>query len=563
MRTQGQASASRLFLLSALGIGAWLAVAYGWEIWWRGGAAIGPMLFREQDLPALILGLCGLIGAAVVARGSARAEPHVRWTGDPRCVVGLIVLLVIACRLGVDLLFAGYALSRDEEVAMVGAATLRDGLIGRPIPPEWVAFRRDIMPEFFSPYGAKAYWTSAYLPVNSAIRALFATLGDAAMSGPMMMGVGLFALWRVAMRLFPTRGDAVLVVMVMAAGSVQLLLTAMTPYAMNTHFTLNMVWLALVLRGGRAGHAGAGVVAVLLAGVHQWHFPLIFLAPFLLWFAVQRRWSAMLFLTLVLVVVVMVWAKLWPAFLNAHLGPPADVPPPAGVGDKLGSLIARLEKWHPLLHLSRFVAWNNLLLVPLAVIGVWRADWRAIWTGRSIVLPLALGCAGAGALAIDQGYGWGYRYLHGYIGAFALLAGYGWVACGFRGRRVLWLGALVSLCVGGFLIKRAHDLVAPYAAAHAMIQRSTADVVLVDPRGGRFVTDLVRGHDGAQTGRPVVMGMAYMTSAKLDHLCARYKVAIFDRRDFLPLGVPRVEWGSARIAALRAHMAMRGCGKPI
>src|SRR3546814_5531456 len=137
----------------------------------------------------------------------------------------------------------------------------------------------------------------------------------------------------------------------------------MTPYAMTGHFALNMVWLALVLRGGAVGHLGAGVVALAAAGLHQWHFPPIFIAPFILWMLLGRRWRVAIFHMLVLAVVVIVWAKLWPAFLTHALGQATDVRPSAGVADKVGSLFERLgDRWQPLVNLSRFAAWNNILM---------------------------------------------------------------------------------------------------------------------------------------------------------------------------------------------------------
>src|SRR3546814_3363321 len=107
--------------------------------------------------------------------------------------------------------------------------------------------------------------------------------------------------------------------MLLGLSSAQLWVTAMTPYAMTGHFALNMVWLALVLRGGAVGHLGAGVVALAAAGLHQWHFPPIFIAPFILWMLLGRRWRVAIFHMLVLAVVVIVWAKLWPAFLTHAL----------------------------------------------------------------------------------------------------------------------------------------------------------------------------------------------------------------------------------------------------
>jgi hypothetical protein len=365
----------------------------------------------------------------------------------------------------------------------------------------------------------------------------------------------------VALRLFPERGDVVAVVLVMALTSTQLLVTAMTPYAMTAHFAFNMIWLALVLHNTRVSHLAAGGVAVLTAGLHQWHFPMIFLAPFILWFALQRRWALLVFHALVLAAIVLIWAKLWPQFLLHQLGPPADVMPAAGVADKVGSLFARLEKWHPLIHITRFLAWNNLLLIPLAVVGIAKMPWRELLWGKSPLLPLALGCMGAAAVAIDQGYGWGYRYLHGYIGSFALLAGYGWSRMRAGSMRPIALSVLIAVLTSSFLMSRAHDLVMPYARAHEAIMASKADVVLVDPRGGRFVSDLVRGREGNPLESPVVMNLGAMTPKGLERLCERHSIiAVYDRADFLPLGVPAVSWDSVYIQSLRSQMARQGCG---
>jgi len=478
-------------------------------------------------------------------------------------VAFLLIAFALIAWSGHYWLFSDYSLSRDEEMAEFAAWSLSLGWLGRPIPPEWIDYCRAIMPEFFSPFGADHYWTAAYLPLNAVWRALCGFLGDADLAGPLFLIIGLISLWRAALRLFPDRSDAVTVVMLMALSSTQLLVTAMTPYAMTGHFALNMAWLALVLRDDRIGHAAAGVVALLLAGLHQYHYPLPFLAPFLLWFALGRRWGAFLFHGAVLALAVLIWAKLWPVMLIDLYGPAADVRPSAGVVDKMDSLIDRLNKWHPLLHLSRFIAWNNLLLVPLAFIGLWRMGWRAALRGQRVALPLGLGALGMAALAIDQGYGWGYRYLHGYIGSFALLAGFGWASMRRADMRPVWLSVVVAVLTGSFLMMRVHDYVAPYAASHRLIMASDADVVLVDPRGGRYVTDVVRGVHGEPLGRPVVMALGMLTPNRLDRLCDLHDVAIFDVGAFGPMGVSCVNWNSKYIAKLRAQMAERGCGRVI
>lgn len=552
-------NARRLFLAGAIGLTLWLGATFLWHVTYRQGISLAVILLLDQDFPALIVGLLLLTLAAPFAEGVGLRLPAPR----ARIIVPLILLFGLVAWAGHYWLFQNYSISRDEEVARFAAAYMREGLFARPIPAEWEPYRRAIMPEFFSPFGAADYWTAAYLPVNSAIQALFWQLGDPNLAGPTLLIAGLFALWRVALHLFPTRDDAVWVTMLLGLSSTQLWVTAMTPYAMTGHFALNMIWLALVLRGGLIGHVSAGTVALLAAGLHQWHFPPIFIAPFILWMLLARRWKAAAFHIIVLAAIVIVWAKLWPGFLVQLLGPPADVRPSAGVADKVGSLFERLgDRWQPLVNLSRFVAWNNILMVPLATLGVFAMRWRSALRGREIALPLALGCFAGCGLALAQGYGWGFRYAHGFIGPFCLLAGLGWARFRPAAMRPLHLGLAITLVMSAFLVWRTHVFVAPYAASHRMIDASKADVVLVDPRGGLYVTDLVRGRDGVP-GRPMVMNLGMLTLDQVDELCHLYVVELFDRAEFRPLGVPLARWNLGRMDALRAHMKAEGCDKPV
>jgi len=553
-------SARCLFLAGALCLTLWALGTFLWHVTYRHGVSLAVILLLDQDLPALLGALALMTLAAPWAEGKGFHLP----SPTARIVVPLVVLLGLAAWAGHYALFQDYAISRDEEVARFAAAYMREGLFARPIPTEWEPYRRAIMPEFFSPFGAADYWTAAYLPVNSAIQALFWQLGDPNLAGPVLLMTGLIALWRVALRLMPDRPDAVWVTLLLGLSSSQLWVTAMTPYAMTGHFALNLVWLALVLRGGRLGHGAAGLVALIAAGLHQWHFPPLFIAPFILWMLLARRWGAAVFHALTLVAIVIIWAKLWPGFLLHALGAPADVRPSAGVADKIGSLFERLgDRWQPLVNLSRYIAWNNVLMVPLAALGVAAMRWRTMLRGREIALPLALGCVAGCGLALAQGYGWGFRYAHGFIGPFCLLAGLGWARFRPQGAmRPLFIGLLITILSSGFLVWRTYEFVAPYAASHRLIDSSEADVVLVDPRGGLYVTDLVRGRNGVP-GRPMVMNLGMLTLDQVDELCRNYVVQLFERADFRPLGVPLARWNLGRMDVLRAHMKEAGCDKPV
>jgi hypothetical protein len=124
------------------------------------------------------------------------------------------------------------------------------------------------------------------------------------------------------------------------------------------------------------------------------------------------------------------------------------------------------------------------------------------------------------------------------------------------------IGLAITALASIFLVWRTHAFVAPYAASHRLIDSSEADIVLVDPRGGLYVTDLVRGRNGVP-GKPMVMNLAMLTLEQVDELCGSYVVELFDRAEFRPLGVPLARWNLGRMDALRAHMKEEGCDRPV
>ena len=585
-RSSDPPSGRPLALAIALVAGGLLCLGLSWGGWmWhlkdKPGRGISEYLFARQDMwmldaQAFALIVAGFAVAAVALRRSARApamRSGIRPSRRMDWLIGVgILLAVLIGWLGRSWVFHGYSVSRDELMVEMTAGAVAHGMIGWPIPADWLAFRRAMLPEFYSPYGSDTHWTSIYLPVHATIRGLFQRIGAADLAAPLTLGVGLVALWHIARRLNPDRRDAVLVTMVMALGSAQLLVTAMTPYAMTSHFAFNMVWLALVLRGGALGHGLAALVAVLAAGLHQWHFPLLFIGPFILWMAANRRWGPALFHALVALALMIIWARLWPMVLIELVGPapPSDVHRTNSILDKLQSLFGRLDKLQPLLNNARLIAWNNVLLLPLAGLAVLGVRWRGLWREVPITVPLLLGVVVGLGLALYQGYGWGFRYMHGQIGALCLLAGLGWRAVvppDARYGRALLAGSTVFALLGGLWLARDTErYVRGYAKTMAAIRASEAEVVLVDIRGGYFMTDLARFGPGGVPGRPAVMALHMLRGADLRDLCANHRVAVMDYRQFQALGVHRLSLrfrGSQAIAQRRDYLASIGCDRPV
>jgi hypothetical protein len=574
-RARAQARPHLLAFALLLGAGALGGLSYTTWLWHIAGSAyrsLAPFFFARQDMWVLdgyaaALALLAVWAWSLKGGGSTRR----RGGGQALFIFLAIAAVVLIARVGRELVFHGYSPSRDELMVEMAGAYLAQGHIGWQIPPDWLPYGRALQPEFYSPYGADTHWTSIYLPVHAAIRALFVRLGDAAFAAPVTLGVGLLALWRVARQLMPSRPDAQAVTMVMALSSAQLIATAMTPYAMTSHFAFDMIWLMLVLRGGKLGHGLAAVVALLAAGLHQWHFPLLFMAPFILWLLARRNWRAALFHGLVCIAMMIVWARLWPMLLVHEVGPAplSDAHRTNGIMDKLQSLFGRLDSWQPLLNNVRLLAWNNLALLPLALLSLFAISWRRFFREPSIVLPL-LFAAGLGmGFALYQGYGWGFRYMHGGIGALALLAGIGWTAVTRPGDRaagkLLGAATVLSLVAGAWLLYDTEHYVRGYARTMSAIRAAKADVVLVDIRGGYYMTDLARFNEG-RLGHPAVMALQTLSSSDLDRLCATQRVAIADLTLFRPLDVhpvPPVFRGSEFIQERRDHLARIGCGRVI
>ncbi len=551
---------------------AWAWAGYAVHVAGGGFETLPVYFFRIQDLPVLVGHAVALAAMLALSGGGPRYGSRTPLPPRTLPVAAAIAGVALAAWVGRGLVFHDYSPSRDEVMVELAGAYLADGRIGRPIPPEWQPYARAMLPEFYSPYGAAETWTSIYLPVHAAIRALFLRLGAADLAAPAMLAAGLVALHSVARRLFSGRGDAVIVAMAMALTSTQLLATAMTPYAMTSHFALNMIWLALVLRGGVAANLLAALVLIAAAGLHQWHFPALFAGPFILWLAWRRQWMPAIVQSGALGVAVVLWARLWPQYLASLLGPPLGgaARGAPGIGAKIESLFGRLDKWQPLLNIGRLMAWNNALLVPLAALGLSRMNWRpGAWLrDPPIILPL-LGTVLIGfALALYQGYGWGFRYMHGQLGALCLLAGFGWTRISREGRRplrLLWASCAAAAVAGAFLLVTTENYVRGYARTMAAIRASNADVVLVDLRGGYFMTDLVRFDDG-RPGRPAVMALGHVSHEGIRRLCATRRVAVLDYSQFWRMGVhaitPLIRDGG-RLSSRQTLLRQIGCYRPV
>lgn len=491
---------------------------------------------QRQDSVLLLTGTV-LLTAAVLARRAWPAPLAGRWPFA--LAIGLAMgALAFA---GHFWLLDGYDTSRDEQLATFDAAILARGHLVAQVPALWRDHADALNTMFLYPADQRGGWASTYLPGNAMIRAALSHLGSAALAGPLWLLTGALALWGCARRLWPDTREAAVVALLLYATSAQILFAGMTSFAMPPHLALNLVWLWLFLRRAWWADGAALAVGFVATGLHQPLMHPLFAGPLLALLLVQREWPRAAFFATGYAAVGAFWLW-WPNLMWSLVQLDPHAVKPAGV-DFLTRLTDALGSTNPAeivnmpLNLLRFVAWNPLLLLPLLGLAV-----PAIRQNR-MATALAVSC-GATLVIFTvilpyQGYGYGYRYLHGLLGNVILLAVYGWQEADAgrpRWRAVLGLSTLAGLVVLLPLqMAMARAFTHPWAQVSQTIDRIDADYVVIGERDVPFGRDLVHNSPWLDN-RPLRLLREEIAPGLLPALCAGHpRVALVGDRVQAPV----------------------------
>ncbi|WP_156457577.1 hypothetical protein [Altererythrobacter sp. Root672] len=500
-------------------------------------------LFRTQDLPAVVA-LAGfsllvprlLKSPGWVARFAALADASL---SIPPWV--LAALVAVVGLVGGWLVFGFFPLSMDEFWARADGAIYATGQPMARIPAEWRDYAAALQPMFTRIIPQEGLWASEYLPLNAVIQH---NLGP--LAGPLLAGFSILVAADIARRLLPEHRSAPIVCAVLMASSSQLLLNAMTPYAMSAHLAVNLSWLWLFLHSSRLAQFVALPLVGLAIGLHQVVFFPLFALPFLFEAFLTGRRGAAILQGAAIALAFLFWSG-WDALLYWWF----DVVPakagPTGTAllfKRAVDLVAGFDASNlglMSLNLIRWTVWQNLLAVPLLLTVAWTlvrkaGAWRAMLAG--IVLT---GITMTVVLAF-QGHGWGYRYLHGLLGSLCLLATLAWFRIvertdDRRRMQALFGAALVlSLALLPFRAWQAERFTTPYRTADAAISRIDADVVVVNAPGHAYSIDLVR-NDPFLINRPKRMTPVLLTDQQLAEICRKYQVVEFGDADAERFGI--------------------------
>ncbi|MBO9580830.1 MAG: hypothetical protein J7498_08050 [Sphingobium sp.] len=532
-----------------LGVNGWLAIAllvpFIWATTARGDAF--PLyLFQTQDMP-VIGGLIALL--LLTDRWSPRwTLPTARLSFGHVLAAGIAIALLLW--LGCYALLGNYPLSRDEHMVVFDMGVFAHGHLAEPIAAQWRPFAVDLVPAFLLQEKMPVGLVSDYLPGNAALRLIFSYVADPALMNPLLVLCGGLALFDIARRLFGDDSRAIWVALLTYALSAQVAVNAMLPYAMTAHMALNLLWLAAFLRG-RWWHVAAILTGLIATGLHQIVFHPLFVAPFLLWRLRDGHWRLVLAYGAAYAAICGWWIT-YPvlASMQAGAGTLGDAPHSFFADRVLPLLLDRDPMTLPLmtLNLLRFVAWQNLALLPLLAI----AAPLALNT-RSIVAPMFWGALGAilffGFILPYQGHGWGYRYLHPYLGSFVLLAAFGYRRlASMKGQMadgmVVLLSAATLFGSMPHLVDRTRTFFVPHLALERFIARQQGDFVLVDTERmarttdgawAREVVDQVRNLPDL-SNRPLRFSSRAMRQMQLAELCRRGTVTLITRADMRSIG---------------------------
>ena len=469
-------------------------------------APIFRTLFADGDSPATWLVLFILLAAALApARFSLR--PLLHWLGlHPRRVAFCTALLLSACAL---LVYQNARLSMDEYAQYFQSQVFAAGHVAGHFPAPLLNWLIPLgFQDFFlnvsrsSGEVASAYWPSFALLLTP-----FTWLGIPWACNPVISGLTLLAVHRIALRIFSDVETAGLAILLTLASPV-FFANGISYYSMSAHLLANAVFMLLLMDATPHRAFLAGIVGSVALTLHNPVPHALFAAPWIIWLlANPARRGAVLPLFAGYLPLCVLLGIGWFVFSShlAHEGV-AAVSGNDGIADSAAKIlaIARLPTasvWLArLIGVAKIWAWSVPGLLMLAIYGAWKwrgNPWCALLSASALTtLVLYV------FVPVDQGHGWGYRYFHSawlalpLLGAavFAKNSEQATVRFGDQGALTfVTLCALMSLgASNGLRAFQIHNFIAEHQGFLPNYVSRTPSVFVLDPRQAFYGYDLVQ-----------------------------------------------------------------------
>lgn len=468
--------------------------------------ALSPIFFRlfAVDDQAGALALLGVVLLAAGAPARDRTRSLLDWLGAHPLAVAIASAAVLCC--GAWLVYLAKPLCMDEYAPVFQSQIFAAGRLSGQFPPALL--------DWLVPHGFQNYFlnvsrvsgriASAYWPSFALLLTPFTWLGIPWACNPLISGLTVLAVHRLALRIFEDRQAAGLAVLFTIASPV-FFADGISFYSMSAHLLANTVYGLLLLAPTARRALCAGLVGSVALTLHNPVPHILFAIPWIV--ALLRRPGGLRltgYLCAGYVPLCLLLGVGWFSFSSGltHAGV-------ASAGDsvtRIGSAFALPSSGLWLarsIGVAKLWCWAVPGLVLLCAVGAarWRHHPGCLLLTASALLTLV----GYLFVPFDQGHGWGYRYFASAWMVLPILAA-GALTPGphspERGGHMWWSPeprtfvvacALLTLVGGvGFRALQMHAFIAAHWSHQPGPLGGGRQLVIIDASSSFYAADLVQ-----------------------------------------------------------------------
>lgn len=478
-------------------------------------------LLRYYDSHGNLL-LAALAVCAWFLRRQPAALAAVRFAADRPWTIAA-VLFPILC-LGSLQAYHNHPLSMDEYAAVFQAKVFAAGRLAGAFPPELLDW---LIPPYFQNgflvvSRVSGEVSSIYWPGFALLLAPFAWLGIPWALNPALGALVIPALHRLTRQVTESQETAGWAVALTVA-SPAFIVASISFYSMQAHLLSNLLFALLLLHPTVPRALLAGLVGSVALTLHQPVPHLLFLLPFALWL-IFRPGSVTILAALCIgylplsILLGFGWHYHLLELMHGTIGggsAPSGAPLLDVISARIGNVVrlpSPVTIEARIAGLSKLWTWGALGLLVLAAYGY--AAGRTLTAVRILGAALALTFFGYFLLSVEQGHGWGYRYIHSawfvmpLLAAIALSPSQDPERGELRGM-VAWAIVLSLVLVNAQRLVQVESFmdrhlrqVPPLVSAPDPARR---EIVFVDPAAGSYLEDVVQNDPFLRAPRIVMM----------------------------------------------------------
>jgi len=424
----------------------------------------------------------------------------------------------------------------DEYLPHFQAAIFACGKIYAGIAPPFRAFATALTPVFVMHDTINNTWTSGYLPVYAALKVPFFLMDLESLTNPLLGALSIILMGAICRKIWPREKSAPLLGIILLLSSTQFLITSMSFYSMPAHLFFNLLWLYAYTRNNKLGLACTPWIGAVALGIHNPFVHALFVTPFLVRLIRDKKICRGAYFAFVYGLGCIVWL-LWMKSTR----------PSMVTGDDfmIFQFPAFYQAIFQMMNITLLLSWQS---VALTFLFIWNTR---NWTNFTpLMKDLFWGCLLTFVFyfffPLNQGHGWGYRYIYGVLGNLVLLSVAGWYhlkdAIGVqRANQFVFVATIFALLIQlPIRCFQVESFVRPFAQAMSFIESAPEEFILIDDTKIWYSRDLIR-NDPFLRNKPKVLFAQNLSEGQKQNLCGMGSLRLIEPEELIKLGLQPVE----------------------